>query len=237
MGAACRVMPIYEQYESYCLERRMNELSKIHRLKRKMRQTIWKIYNKNYILSNGIVDESCKPYTAVENKNQCKPDCYTCMAKSQNKCSEIGQTTFTNFECNRCCKVDNPLLYKITGFSNISNRFKSESNDTTTNWHSEDLITYIKTEIYTYGPVTIAIDAIPIETYNSTDVFKKTDNKYELNHLVAIIGWGEYDNGKTYWIIRNSWGTFWCTNGYIKIDAQSIGLSDKENDVFAAYPT
>jgi len=28
-GGACRVMPIYEQYESYCLERRTNELSKI----------------------------------------------------------------------------------------------------------------------------------------------------------------------------------------------------------------
>jgi len=193
----------------------------------------------DYVIKNGIVDETCKSYEANSNSSKCKPECYTCMADSQNKCSEIGETEFTSFGNKRCCKVNNYKKYTIEGFSNINARFNNEILNNKNDWKNDELIDYIKTEIYTNGPVTVAIDANPIETFKGGSIFdKKSSITYtpELNHLVSIVGWGKEDN-KTYWIIRNSWGTFWCEDGYIRVYTDSVGLSDPLNDVFGAYPT
>ena len=36
------------------------------------------------------------------------------------------------------------------------------------------------------------------------------------NHSVLAVGWGTL-NGLDYWLIRNSWGTGWGENGYMKV--------------------
>jgi len=41
----------------------------------------------------------------------------------------------------------------------------------------------------------------------------------QIDHAVAMVGYGNED-GKDYWIVRNSWGAGWGDNGYIKITAQ-----------------
>ncbi len=185
----------------------------------------------------GIPDETCKSYQANVMLNRCEPSCYTCLAKSQNKCSDIGEKTFTKFGNNRCCKVEKYRNYEIEGFSNISARFRNEIKNKTNGWQSNELIKYIQTEIYLNGPVTIAIDAIPIETFKGDSIFSSPSKyKPELNHLVSIVGWGTDENNKVYWIIRNSWGTFWCEDGYIRIYTNSAGLSEYDNDVFGSYP-
>ena len=44
----------------------------------------------------------------------------------------------------------------------------------------------------------------------------------EMNHFVLITGWGtDEDSGKDYWIVKNSWGTDWGNDGYIKIRRNS----------------
>lgn len=40
----------------------------------------------------------------------------------------------------------------------------------------------------------------------------------EMNHAVATVGYGT-ENGKEYYIVRNSWGADWGDKGYIKIAA------------------
>lgn len=74
----------------------------------------------------------------------------------------------------------------------------------------------ICSDIYHWGPVSTGMLVYP-DFYT----FDPKKEIYEWNgqdepiggHAISIVGWGEQD-GKKYWIIRNSWGEKWGRNGY-----------------------
>ena len=198
-----------------------------------------------YLQEHGIVHDSCKPYTAQAIQDQCSPECYTCMPVNVScdkmnlqklpEDSSIGKDYTMDTVSGPCCKVDNFELYKIEGFSNIRNRYRRTDAD-------ESYIDYVKKEIYLNGPVTVAIDADPAETYDKGIISQSNpkaqcNSNPELNHLVSIVGWGE-ENGISYWIVRNSWGTFYGEDGFFKVQqgVNCIGIEGNNNDIYAAYP-
>jgi len=81
----------------------------------------------------------------------------------------------------------------------------------------ENVVQNIMTEIYVRGPVAATINAEPIVNY-AGGIFSDDSYSQSTNHIVSLTGWGT-ENGKMYWIVRNSWGQFWGLMGYMHIEA------------------
>ena len=65
--------------------------------------------------------------------------------------------------------------------------------------------------------VTIQADKLCFQMYSS-GVLNNEKCGTSLDHAVAAVGYGNED-GQDYWLVRNSWGSSWGLNGYIKIAA------------------
>jgi cathepsin X len=50
----------------------------------------------------------------------------------------------------------------------------------------------------------------------TSGVFDDKTGDLTTTHAISIVGWGE-ENGTPYWLVRNSWGTYWGINGFFKV--------------------
>ncbi|KAG5870088.1 hypothetical protein JTB14_015187 [Gonioctena quinquepunctata] len=66
------------------------------------------------------------------------------------------------------------------------------------------------------GPISVAIDGDPFQLYESgiLDYPYCGNSIGDLNHGVLVTGYGSQE-GKDYWIVKNSWGTSWGMDGYV----------------------
>merc|ERR1712139_493600 len=66
-----------------------------------------------------------------------------------------------------------------------------------------------------YGPLSIAVDTNGFNGYTGGVLRNPSCSKTELNHAINIVGFGV--DRIPYWKIRNSWGTSWGEEGYIRL--------------------
>ena len=69
-------------------------------------------------------------------------------------------------------------------------------------------------EIYQRGPIACGI-SVTEELYKhyTGGVFYDKTNATDIDHDISVVGYGvDRATGLKYWLIRNSWGTYWVRN-------------------------
>ena len=96
--------------------------------------------------------------------------------------------------------------YRISGWHYAENSYSVASTQA------------IKQAIYDHGPVAVAICTGSSFQRYSGGVFQ-TDESWrcgegKVNHAVVLVGWDDADQA---WVMRNSWGSGWGEDGYMRI--------------------
>jgi len=165
--------------------------------------------------SNGLPDETCQNYEASDTVNECKPlgVCETCVP------TKAG-------EPKNCTQIPHPELWTLgdSGYALGGSDLDIDSNLVTGEQK-------LQAEIMTNGPLACGIHATPaLEAYGVTTPVSHYPggifNEHSIplpNHILSIVGWGTDKEHGEYWLLRNSWGTYWGEGGYGKI---KMGLFD-----------
>lgn len=77
----------------------------------------------------------------------------------------------------------------------------------------------LKAAVATVGPVAAAIDAAQysFQFYRGGVYYDHRCTDYDLDHAVLVVGYDTDEKGQDYWLVKNSWGVDWGTQGYIKM--------------------
>ncbi|KAK2725587.1 hypothetical protein QYM36_000177 [Artemia franciscana] len=76
----------------------------------------------------------------------------------------------------------------------------------------------LKVAIWKHGPISVAIDAAHLSfAFYANGVYyepKCGNTLDDLDHAVLAVGYGTL-KGEPYWLVRNSWSTYWGNDGYV----------------------
>jgi len=86
--------------------------------------------------------------------------------------------------------------------------------------------TPLQAEVFARGPVSCGVNAVAILEYEGGIVDMPNESR-QIDHIVSVTGWG-MENGKKYWIVRNSWGEYWGERGFFRITmgGNQLGIED-----------
>ena len=109
------------------------------------------------------------------------------------------------------CKSDSSKYadFKVTGYKKLGSSYST--------WSCVDE-DEVKEFLYETGPLAIALNADPLQTYSS-GILDLTSTKCPssgINHAVTLVGYGS-TSSLDYWIVKNSWGKSWGEQGYFRI--------------------
>mmetsp|Transcript_15037 Transcript_15037/g.30423 ORF Transcript_15037/g.30423 Transcript_15037/m.30423 type:complete len:761 (+) Transcript_15037:318-2600(+) len=159
-----------------------------------------------HIQEKGIAHESCFSYEARNapkhgwGTDECGPyarcrDCVSPMSKSSLSLNETESE-----RAGLCEPVKKYKRYMVSKRGSISGPNQ------------------MKAEIFANGPIACGIDAtVKMDEYPGGFVYEE-ENADDINHEISVVGWGvEEETGKEFWIVRNSWGSPWGEQGFMRI--------------------
>ncbi len=171
----------------------------------------------DYIHQNGFVPyETCAPYIA-------------CSSDSTNGfCPHVDTTCTPMNTCKTCTNPDKGGTCSAIG--HFPNATVAEYGT-----YSEHQLFSIMAEIFARGPVKASVNAGPLLDYSGgilldNNITRNTTH----NHGVSLVGWG-YDEEQDlqYWIVRNSWGTYWGELGFFRLELGKNLLGIESHIVWA----
>ena len=115
-----------------------------------------------------------------------------------------------------CTPVYDYTNYYITSYGRASSEFE------------------MKYQIYKYGSITCNIRVTNnFENYHH-GIFTDKSGSTLYTHTVSVVGWGS-EVGIPYWIVRNTWGSYWGENGFARIQ-RGYNLLGIESDCSWGQP-
>lgn len=71
--------------------------------------------------------------------------------------------------------------------------------------------------LFRYGALVLSLAGEDdLKLYRSGIYDNPKRPKNDNNHIVTVVGYGS-ERGRDYWLIKNSWGTSWGENGYLRL--------------------
>eukprot|EP00930_Biecheleria_cincta_P072045 TRINITY_DN5948_c0_g1_i2.p1 TRINITY_DN5948_c0_g1~~TRINITY_DN5948_c0_g1_i2.p1 ORF type:complete len:396 (-),score=37.62 TRINITY_DN5948_c0_g1_i2:149-1246(-) len=168
----------------------------------------WMIHK--YLSTNKTPDESCMPYQARNMGCAADTVCRNCLPDKGG-----------------CWPVKNWTGYGVSSYGQVSGEADMMS------------------EIYARGPIACSFATDSAFMFNYTQNALKHEGVYvsdknytvdDLDHTMEVTGWGETASGIKYWVIRNSWGTYWGNSGWLKLKRGTNQLLS-ESECNWAVPT
>ncbi|PNW87367.1 hypothetical protein CHLRE_02g119900v5 [Chlamydomonas reinhardtii] len=164
-----------------------------------------------YMTDFGLPDEGCMTYNATDHTK----------FPGHKRCPAHG-------ECNNCMPLDGvetcwpihrPIRYYLTAWGQVDKGVEA-----------------MMSEIYHRGPITCGQVCPEDFTWHyNGGIYKDTSGDTELDHDVEVVGWGEED-GEKYWIVRNSWGTYWGERGFFRVRRGDNSLQLESGDCWYGEP-
>merc|ERR1711915_855510 len=140
-----------------------------------------------WMAENGITDETCSIYQARGHDNGAP-------------CSKVS-TCETCWPETGCYRPESYLTYYVDQYGEVE---------------GDDMELAMMTEIYNHGPISCAIAVTDDLVAYTGGIYTDINNSTEVNHDISVVGYGVED-GKKFWIIRNSWGTYWGEDGFFRL--------------------
>ena len=109
--------------------------------------------------------------------------------------------------------ITTEALYPYDVTTSYCDTSKNNYAVTVTNSYRVDGEAAMINQVLSGRTLSISLDASNMGSYKS-GIFSGCDVNYNVNHAMNIVGVNVEEG---YWILRNSWGTWWGDNGYMKL--------------------